>query len=107
MPRYGENRGQTECPNCGHPKMAHMGGPCHCGCRGVRPQPPPPPKPARRAGGGSKLLPPRVGAPWTLEEDIKLKVSFGKGLSISELARAHGRLPGGIRARLRKFGLID
>jgi uncharacterized Zn finger protein (UPF0148 family) len=28
------NRHFALCSRCGHPLLAHLGGPCHCGCRG-------------------------------------------------------------------------
>lgn len=51
--RFGVNRPFAECPSCGHPRMAHLGGKCHCGCPGVSAGPPPPPKPKPRPLGGS------------------------------------------------------
>jgi len=35
MGRFGVNRAFTECEACGHPRMAHFGGGCHCGCTGA------------------------------------------------------------------------
>jgi hypothetical protein len=34
----GKNREFADCARCGHPRMAHMGGSCHCGCRGGVPK---------------------------------------------------------------------
>jgi hypothetical protein len=36
MAPYGQNRELALCDLCGHPKMAHFGGACHCGCTGAR-----------------------------------------------------------------------
>jgi hypothetical protein len=32
MGRFGANREFTVCDGCGHPRMAHYGGGCYCGC---------------------------------------------------------------------------
>lgn len=48
-----------------------------------------------------------IGAKWTTDEEEKLKQEFESGLSISDIARMHKRNSGGIRARLKKLGLID
>lgn len=29
---FRENRVQSTCASCGHPRMAHLGQPCYCGC---------------------------------------------------------------------------
>lgn len=34
---YGVNRPFADCGACGHPRMAHVGGGCYCGCRGSVP----------------------------------------------------------------------
>lgn len=47
------------------------------------------------------------GAPWTLELDEQLKRRFVEGATQNELANEMGRSSGGIRARLKKHGLID
>lgn len=48
-----------------------------------------------------------IGARWTEEEEQNLSKEFISGLSIKEIANIHKRRYGGIRARLRKLGLID
>lgn len=45
-----------------------------------------------------------AGASWSEEEDARLEEEFKSDLSISEIARLHGRTKGGIRARLKKHG---
>ncbi len=45
--------------------------------------------------------------PWTEKEEAKLMVGFKAGLVIGEIAKQHGRKPGGIRSRLKKMGLIQ
>lgn len=44
---------------------------------------------------------------WTEQEDSQLIDEFKRGLSIKEIANIHKRKTGGIRARLKKHGLID
>lgn len=44
--------------------------------------------------------------PWTSREDEELQAAYLRGESIASLAAAHGRTEGGIRARLKKMGLI-
>ena len=34
---YGVNRAFADCHTCGHPRMAHFGGGCYCGCGGSAP----------------------------------------------------------------------
>lgn len=48
-----------------------------------------------------------AGQAWTGEEDRRLAEEFGAGMKISEIAREHGRTSGGIRARLKKQGLME
>lgn len=48
-----------------------------------------------------------AGQAWTEDEDRRLREEFESGMKISEIARGHGRTSGGIRARLKKEGLID
>ncbi|MUK89303.1 hypothetical protein GMD78_13070 [Ornithinibacillus sp. L9] len=43
---------------------------------------------------------------WTIEEEELLIKRFNENLSIKEIAELHARNPGGIRARLKKLGLI-
>jgi len=51
-------------------------------------------------------LPPKVGQPWTEEEDRKLLASFDAGRGLAELAATHERTQTGIRARLVKYGRL-
>ena len=48
-----------------------------------------------------------AGASWTEEEDKQLDQEYGSGMKISEIAKAHDRTNGAIRARLKKHGLIE
>lgn len=48
-----------------------------------------------------------IGQAWTADEDQILEEEFEAGMKISEIARLHGRTSGGIRARLKRLGLID
>jgi hypothetical protein len=52
-------------------------------------------------------LPPKTGEPWTEEEDRKLLASFDAGRALQELAAAHERTMGAVRARLLKYGRIN
>jgi hypothetical protein len=52
-------------------------------------------------------LPVRQGQAWTNEEDRQLYDSFLAGQPINIMASVHQRSAGGIRARLRRLGLID
>ena len=47
-----------------------------------------------------------IGKPWSEDEEAELMVEFNEGLSISKIAKLHNRNSGGIRARLKKLGLI-
>lgn len=51
--------------------------------------------------------PANAGAQWTAEEEKKLNDGFKKNMSFKELAKAHGRTRGAIRARLIKMRLIE
>ena len=51
--------------------------------------------------------PSSAGSSWTQEEDSRLKQEFEMGKKISEIARAHERTYGAIRARLKRHGLLD
>ncbi|MBQ8196885.1 MAG: DUF1351 domain-containing protein [Clostridia bacterium] len=44
---------------------------------------------------------------WTEEEESRLVKEFNQGLSVDEIASMHNRKEGGIRARLKKLGLIE
>ncbi len=50
---------------------------------------------------------PNMGGRWTPEEEERLRASFAAGKKTSVIASEFGRKPGGIRARLKKLGLID
>lgn len=47
-----------------------------------------------------------AGRPWSPSEDALLTQAHAAGMSIAELARAHGRTNGAITARLVKLELI-
>ena len=51
--------------------------------------------------------PANAGKPWTEQEDRALLENFDEGLSIAELARAHGRAPAGIHTRLARHGRVQ
>lgn len=57
--------------------------------------------------GAEREVPPATGARWTVEEEQRLLRAFDEGMPIAAIAAAHGRLPGGIRARLVKLGRIE
>ena len=48
-----------------------------------------------------------AGASWTDEEDKQLDEEYHSGMNFSEIAKAHNRTNGAIRARLKKHGLIE
>ena len=48
-----------------------------------------------------------TGQKWTVEEEKQLLEEFSQGMKISEIAKLHSRNPGGIRARLKKLGVIE
>lgn len=52
-------------------------------------------------------MPPKTGEPWTEDEDRKLLVAFDAGRGIQEIATAHERTIGAVRARLLKYGRIN
>lgn len=52
-------------------------------------------------------LPGKTGAPWSEEEDRKLLAAFDGGRALQELAAAHERTMGAVRARLLKYGRIN
>jgi hypothetical protein len=52
-------------------------------------------------------LPGKTGEPWTEEEDRKLLAAFDAGRALQELAAAHERTMGAVRARLLKYGRIN
>ena len=50
---------------------------------------------------------PKMGAPWTPEEEQQLRDGFTAQKTIPELAATHGRTPSAITSRLVKMGLIE
>ena len=48
-----------------------------------------------------------IGAKWTPEEEKQLLEEFSNGMKIAEIAKIHSRNVGGIRARLKKLGVIE
>jgi hypothetical protein len=52
-------------------------------------------------------LPAKTGEPWTEDEDRKLLAAFDAGRALQELAAAHERTMGAVRARLLKYGRIN
>ena len=47
------------------------------------------------------------GEKWTEEEESRLVKEFNQGFSIGEIASMHNRKKGGIRARVKRLGLIE
>ena len=52
-------------------------------------------------------MPSKTGEPWTEDEDRKLLAGFDAGRALQELASAHERMMGAVRARLLKYGRIN
>jgi len=52
-------------------------------------------------------LPQKTGEPWTEDEDRRLLAAFDSGRALQELAAAHERTMGAVRARLLKYGRIN
>ena len=52
-------------------------------------------------------MPAKTGEPWSEDEDRKLLAAFDAGRALQELAAAHERSMGAIRARLLKYGRIN
>jgi hypothetical protein len=52
-------------------------------------------------------MPSKTGEPWTEEEDRKLLAAFDAGRALQELAAAHERTLGAVRARLLMYGRIN
>jgi hypothetical protein len=48
-----------------------------------------------------------AGKPWSSEEDRQLLAAFDADKPVTEIARAHGRTVGGVRARLEKHGRLE
>jgi len=49
----------------------------------------------------------RFGERWMVEDDLRLRELFLEGTTIAQLAKEFNRTQGAIRARLKKFGLIE
>jgi hypothetical protein len=111
MAKYGQNREFALCDSCGHPKMAHLGGPCHCGCRGTAgglntSRASTHQNEANRRGdpvASARQKHPRAYEPWSAEEDQRLSAALAIGASIGELSASHERQPSAIRSRVRKL----
>jgi hypothetical protein len=52
-------------------------------------------------------MPAKTGEAWTEDEDRKLLSGFDAGRALQELAAAHERTMGAVRARLLKYGRIN
>jgi len=52
-------------------------------------------------------MPAKTGEPWSEDEDRKLLASFDARRALQELAAAHERTMGAVRARLLKYGRIN
>src|SRR5438105_8207321 len=52
-------------------------------------------------------MPAKTGEPWSEDEDRKLLAAFDAGRALQELAAAHERTMGAVRARLLKYGRIN
>ncbi len=51
-------------------------------------------------------LPPRVGTPWSEEEDQKLIIAWKEQQAVEHIASSHGRTVRAIESRLERLGLI-
>ena len=52
-------------------------------------------------------MPHKTGEPWSEDEDRRLLAAFDAGRALQELAAAHERTMGAVRARLLKYGRIN
>jgi hypothetical protein len=52
-------------------------------------------------------MPAKTGEPWTEDEDRRLLAAFDAGRALQELAAAHERTMGAVRARLLKYGRVN
>jgi hypothetical protein len=52
-------------------------------------------------------MPAKTGEAWSEDEDRKLLAAFDSGRALQELAAAHERTMGAVRARLLKYGRIN
>jgi hypothetical protein len=59
----------------------------------------------RNARTGAKLA--SAGAPWSADEDARLASEFDAGLTVAQMALAHGRSSSAITLRLVKLGRIE
>lgn len=50
---------------------------------------------------------PNAGKPWSADEDRQLLAMFDADKSLTEIAQAHARTVGGVRARLEKHGRLE
>jgi hypothetical protein len=64
------------------------------------------PKESRPSRFSKEDRPANLGAKWSKEEEEKLVKMFKDGKTVADIATALARLPGGIRARLKKLDLI-
>ncbi|MCM1130398.1 MAG: UvrD-helicase domain-containing protein [Roseburia sp.] len=48
-----------------------------------------------------------IGKKWNAEEEKQLLEEYSQGMKFSEIAKLHSRNSGGIRARLKKLGVIE
>jgi hypothetical protein len=60
-------------------------------------------RPARRVNPSF----PAAGAPWTEEEDVRLAGEHDGGMTVAQIALAHGRTSSAISLRLVKLGRLD
>jgi hypothetical protein len=49
---------------------------------------------------------PRAYEKWTEEDDVRLRIEYGKGSGIQPLSEMFQRQPGSVRSRLRKLGIL-
>ncbi len=61
---------------------------------------------AARIERNKASIPAMTGEPWTEDEDRKLLAAYDSGRALQELAAAHERTMGAVRARLLKYGRI-
>jgi hypothetical protein len=52
-------------------------------------------------------MPLKTGEPWSEDEDRRLLTQFDAGKGLQEIAAAHERTMGAVRARLLKYGRIN
>jgi hypothetical protein len=59
----------------------------------------------RNGRSGAKLA--SAGAPWSADEDARLASEFDAGMTVAQMALAHGRSSSAITLRLVKLGRIE